>query len=50
MISMEKLEELLEEACFGNFTCDDCGSSLEPDAKKCGLCGWINPLRNLGFI
>ena len=48
--SLKDIEDLLRSAVFDTFECKNCGSPLEPDAEFCGLCGWKNPLRDLGFI
>lgn len=48
---MEESIEVLEEAVMeGIIVCRECGSLLEPDAEKCGECGWINPVVSQGWI
>lgn len=45
------LESLLEMAvCDGAIECPSCGSDFEPDAAKCGECGFENPVRAMGMI
>jgi len=45
-----EIEHLMQQAVEdGVIVCGGCGKILEPDAEKCG-CGWLNPLRDLGFI
>ena len=43
------MESLLEEAMDGIITCRKCGNSIEPDCEEC-ICGWKNPLIEMGFI
>lgn len=46
-----ELENLLKQASYdGVIQCPKCDTSLEPDAEKCGECGWTNRLRAEGFI
>lgn len=46
----KQIERLLRDAAYeGIIKCSKCGNSLEPDAEKCH-CGWVNPLRRLGYI
>ena len=47
---MSNIKDLLKQALTGTLTCGDCGSLLEPDAKRCGDCGWDNPLVLGGYI
>ena len=48
---LEELIELLEQAAEeGIINCPRCGAPLEPDAERCGECGFPNPLIELGFI
>lgn len=45
------LEELLEMSVVdGCIECPKCGCSFEPDALKCGECGFENPVRAMGMI
>jgi ribosomal protein L40E len=45
------LTELMEVALFdGVIECEKCGNRMEPDAEKCGECGWENPIRACGLI
>jgi len=45
------LERLIEEAAMEEIIhCPICNSALEPDAKKCGDCGWENILVLEGYI
>jgi hypothetical protein len=42
---------LLKEAVQDDvITCRGCGTNLEPDGERCGLCGWKNPLKDCGLI
>ena len=48
---MEESIAVLEEAVMeGAIICRGCGSIIEPDAEKCGECGWINPVVSEGWI
>ena len=48
---MTSIRTLLRQAdTTGTITCPGCGVSLEPDVMRCGDCGWINPLQELGLI
>lgn len=43
--------EALQQCAFDSvLECQECGNLLEPDAKKCGECGWENPVRAMGMI
>ena len=47
---MNEIERLLEQALEDGFiTCPHCGNHIEPDADSC-ICGWKNPLVELGYI
>jgi len=49
-VTPTKLGDLLKQATLeGVIICPKCGSSLEPDAERCG-CGWRNVLVKFGFI
>ncbi len=51
MEELEEIIELLEQAAEeGVINCPRCGAPLEPDAERCGECGFPNPLVELGFI
>ena len=42
---------VLEEAAIdGVITCPECGNRIEPDCDRCGDCGWVNPLVEMGLI
>ncbi|MEX2715088.1 MAG: hypothetical protein Q6370_002185 [Candidatus Sigynarchaeota archaeon] len=48
---MTSIRALLEQAATeGAIECPLCGSQLEPDVERCGDCGWINPLEELGLV
>ena len=49
-MSEEPIESILEEALSGVIDCRECGAGLEPDAPKCGECGWLNPVVGMGMI
>jgi len=40
------IDELMQQAIMDDFRCPSCGSILEVDAEKCGICGWKNVLRD----
>ena len=42
--------KIMKEAVGGIIECRECGANLEPDAEKCGECGWENPVRANGCI
>lgn len=43
--------DLLEQAAVdGVIICPVCGNHLEPDAEKCGECGWKNVLVTGGYV
>ena len=45
-----EIEKLLEQAVTeGMITCPECDNNIEPDAERC-YCGWVNPLREYGYI
>lgn len=51
MVELEMMENLLGQALSdGVLDCPKCGNLLEPDAHRCGECGWRNPLVVGGFI
>ena len=50
LISQKEIERLLRDAAInGVIECLECGNPLEPDADEC-ICGWKNPLLELGLI
>jgi ribosomal protein L40E len=47
----EELMDMLRQAAFDSVVeCPNCGSNMEPDAEKCGGCGFDDTLRNNGLI
>ena len=47
---MSDIEEILEQAVMdGMITCPKCGNNIEPDAEEC-ICGWLNPIVEMGMI
>jgi hypothetical protein len=51
MTKIDDIERILRHAVIDDVIyCDNCGAMLEADIDKCYSCGWINPLRELGFI
>ena len=51
MTDIKVINKLLKQAAFDScITCGGCETDLEADCPKCGICGWVNPLVNEGFI
>jgi len=47
----EEAMDMLRQAVFDDVVeCPKCGSKMEPDAEKCGECGFSGTLRGMGLI